>query len=77
MQSYRKISNQNTRKSPAIEGMLFNCTGELGIDDFGCLNSSLALFLLCNEPAKIKKIGARTVIADSLVPSMRASVLLP
>ena len=55
MQSYRKISNQNTKKSTGIEGPIFNRTGEMEMDHFGCLNSSLSLFLFCKEPAKKKK----------------------
>ena len=37
--------NKNTKKTPKIEAALFNCTGEMGTDNFGCLNSSL--ILLC------------------------------
>ena len=37
--SYWKMSNQNTKKSPGIEFALFNCTGEMGMDNFGYLNS--------------------------------------
>ena len=35
VQSYQKISNQNTKKSPGIEFALFNCTREMGMDYFG------------------------------------------
>ena len=38
VQSYQKCLNQNTKKSPGIEGALFNCTGKMGMDNFGCLN---------------------------------------
>ena len=41
LQSYRKMSNKNTEKSQPIEGALFNWTGEMGMDNIGCLNSSL------------------------------------
>ena len=70
MQSYRKISNQNTKKSTGIEGPIFNRTGEMEMDHFGCLNSSLSLFLFCKEPAKKKKknYGVRTLTADSHRP---------
>ena len=27
-----------------MKGALFNCTEEMEIDDFGCLNSSVSLF---------------------------------
>ena len=38
---YRKMSNQNTKKSPGIEFALFNCTGEMRMDNFVYLSSSL------------------------------------
>ena len=44
VQSYRKTSNQNTKKSPGIEFALFNCAGKMRKDNFGYLNSSLFLF---------------------------------
>ena len=44
VESYRKMSNQNTKKNPRIEVALFNCTEEMRMDNFGCLNSSLSLF---------------------------------
>ena len=46
VKSYRKIklSNQNTKKSPEIERVLFSCSGEMGMDNFSCLHSSLCLF---------------------------------
>ena len=46
--------NKNTKKSTGIEGALFNCMGEMGMDNFGCLKSSLSffLFLFYNEPAE-------------------------
>ena len=40
LQSYRKMSNQSTSKRPGIEFTLFNCTEEIGMDNFGYLNSS-------------------------------------
>ena len=39
VQSYRRMSNQNTKKSPGIEFALFNCTEEMGMDNFGYVNS--------------------------------------
>ena len=36
--------NKNTKKSSEIKRELFNCTGEMGMDNFGCLNSSFILF---------------------------------
>ena len=54
VQNYWKTSNQNTKKSTGIKFALFNCTGKMRMDNFGCLNSSLffVLFLFCNKPAK-------------------------
>ena len=54
VQSCRKILNENTKKSSGIEGSLFNCTGEMEMDNFACMNGSLYLFCLffCNKPAK-------------------------
>ena len=60
---YKAIGNQNTKKSPGIEGVLFNCTGKMGMDNFGCLNSSLFLFLFCNE-----HYGVPLLTADSPFP---------
>ena len=39
-----KTVEQNTKRSPGMKGALFNCTEEMEIDDFGCLNSSVSLF---------------------------------
>ena len=44
VQNYQEMSNQNTKKSPGIEIVLFNCTGETRIDNSGRLNSSLSSF---------------------------------
>ena len=44
LQSYRRMSNQNTKKSSGIKFAFFNCAGKMGMDNFGCLNSSLSLF---------------------------------
>ena len=51
-----KMSNQNTKKSPGIEVALFNCTGDVGMDNFGCLNISFSLnhfYFLTNLKKKI------------------------
>ena len=61
------MSNQNTKKSPGMEFALFDCTGVMGMDNCGCLNSSLSLFLFCNEPAK-KKYDVRTPTAKPPPP---------
>lgn len=39
---------QNIKKSPGIDVALSNCTGEMGIDKFRYLNSSL-YFLFCKK----------------------------
>ena len=44
IQSYRKMSNQNTNNNPGIEFALFNCTREMGTENFSCQNSLLSLF---------------------------------
>ena len=40
VRSYRKMFNQSTSKRPGIEFVLFNCTEEMGMDNFVYLNSS-------------------------------------
>ena len=64
------MANQITQKSSVIEG-----TGEVVMDNFGRLNSSLILFLFCNEPEK--KNVVRTLTAEPLPrPPIWASALL-
>ena len=50
VQSYRKMLNQNTKKSPGIGFAICNCTEEMGMD---------------NEPAK-KIYVARTFTVEPL-----------
>ena len=33
LQSYRKMLNQNTKKSPGVEFAIYNCTEEMGMDN--------------------------------------------
>ena len=41
--------NQNTKKSPGIYfRALFNCTGEMGMDNFGDQNNSLYFYFVTN-----------------------------
>ena len=47
VQNYQKMSNQNTKKSSTIQSVLFNCTGEMEMENFGYLNNSLSLFYFC------------------------------
>ena len=70
IQSYQKMLNQNTKKSPGIEFALFTCTGEMGMDSFGFLNCSLILLLFCNKPAK-KNYGIRTLTLTTGSPLSR------
>ena len=72
VQSYRKITNQNTKKNPGIEFTLFNYTRDMERNNFDCLNSSLSLILFCNEPAK--KYDARTLTVEP--PPIGSSTLL-
>ena len=51
VQSYQKMLNKNI-KSHGIKVALYNCTWEIGMDNSGCLNKSLSLFLFCNKSAK-------------------------
>ena len=51
-QAIGKFQINTTKKNPGVEGTLFNCTGEMGMNNFEYLNSSLSLFLLCDKPAK-------------------------
>ena len=69
LQSYRKMSNQNTKKSPGIKVALFNCTEGMGLDNFGCLNNSLSLFycyFVSNLPKK--NYGVRRLTAEPPSP---------
>ena len=62
------MANQNTKTSSEIEFALFNCTGEISMDNSGFLNSSVSLFLFCcNEIVKIN-YGARTLTAEPPPP---------
>ena len=57
------MSNQNVKKSPGIEFVLFNCTREIGMDNYGYLNSALYFILFCSKPAK-KIYGVRTLAVE-------------
>ena len=56
--------NQNTKKNPEIEGALFNCAGEIGMDDIGCLNSSLSLCYFYFVTSLQKNYGVRRLPAE-------------
>ena len=74
-QSYLKISNQNTKKSPGVEGALFNCTVVMWMDSFGCLNS-FELFLFYKEPVKKKNMAYVRLQLNLRPPPIRASIFL-
>ena len=68
--------NQNTKKSPRIKVAIFKCTRNMGLNIFGCLNSSFSLFLFCHE-LMIKNVMAYARIQLNLpLRSIRASTLL-
>ena len=49
--------NQNTKKSAGIEFALIDYMGEMGMDNFGCLNSSLFFFFFqTNLRKKIHRV---------------------
>ena len=71
------MSNQNNKKSSGIEDVLSNCTGKMGMDSFGCLNSSLSLFYFYFVTKLRKKIMAYIRLQLNLPPHpTRASTLL-
>ena len=62
-QSCRKILNKKTKKSPWIEGALFNCTGEIGLDNFDCMHGSLFFFFFfCDRPTKKNMANVRLLL---------------
>ena len=72
-----KTSNQNTEKSPGIEFKLFNCMGEMGMDNFAYLNNSLSLFYFYFVTNLRKKIMVDVHLQLNLPPHpIRASALL-
>ena len=63
VQSYQKMSNQNTKNRPKGEFSLFNYTGEMGMDNFGWLISSLSFFLSVTNLRK-KNYDVRTLTGE-------------
>ena len=53
IQSYRKMSKQNTKKSPGIEFTFFNCTWKMRMDNFGYLNNSLYFMSILQRTSEI------------------------
>ena len=68
VQNYQKILNQNTKKSPEIKFMLFNCTGEMEIDNFGYQNSSLFCIPTLQQACKKRFYGACMLTATTPTP---------
>lgn len=55
VQICQNMLNQNTKKSPGIYfRALFNCTGEMGMDNFGDQNNSLYFYFVTNMWKKIE-----------------------
>ena len=67
VQSYQKMSNQNTKNRPKVEFSLFNYTGEMGMDNFGWLISSLSFFLSVTNLRK-KNYDVRTLTGEPYPP---------
>ena len=65
------MSNQNTEKSSGIEFALFSRTCEMGMNNFGCLNSSLSSFYYYayNEPPPSPPTRDSTLLAGPPVLS--------
>ena len=65
------MSNKTTKKSPGIGSALFNCTGEIGMDRFSCLNSSFSLCYsyFVTNPRKKEKFMAYVRLQLKLSPS--------
>ena len=64
VQSYQKMTNQSTKKNPGITFAPFNCTREMGMDNFGYLKSSFCFISFCSDPAK-KAYGVSRLMAHS------------
>ena len=72
---YKAIEKCQIKSSRRALGTIFNCTGEVGMDNFGCLNSSLSLFF-SNEPAKKKTTAYVRLKLNLNPPPIRVSRLL-
>ena len=71
------MSNQNTKKSPGIEVAFFKCTGDMIMDNFDYLNTSLSLFsFYFVTNLRKKNYGVRTLTAQSPAPPIRASTFV-
>ena len=68
------------RRAMKIKVALFNCTGQMGMNNFGCLNTSFSLFYLyfvTNLQNKKKLLHTYTYIWTSPIsPPIRPSALL-
>ena len=76
LQSNQKMLNKNMKKSPSIKVTLFNCTGEIGIDNRDYLNSSLCLFYFYfAKNLQKNSYGVRTFTGEYPPSPIRASTL--
>ena len=75
VQSYQKIQIKTPRRAFDRVCIFLNYTGEMGMDNFGCLNSSLSLFLFCNKPVK-KKLWCTYAHSWTSPSPIQASTLL-
>ena len=71
LQIYRKMSNQNIKRSPRIRFALCRCTREMGMDNFGYLNSSL--YFISVFKGTCKKNLWRTYAYSRTFPSPHTS----
>ena len=76
LQSYGKIPNQNTKKSPGIDCALFNCARKKN-DNFSCLNCSCSSFYFYFGTNLWKKFMAYELLQLNLPrPTLWVSTLL-
>ena len=75
-----KCRIKTPRRAMKIKVALFNCTGQMGMNNFGCLNTSFSLFYLyfvTNLQNKKKLLHTYTYIWTSPTsPPIRPSTLL-
>ena len=70
------MSNQNTKKSPEFKCAPFNWAGELEMDNFSCLNSSVSVFYFYFVTKNIVNYGVHTLTVEPPSSPIRTSTLL-
>ena len=72
------MANQCKKNSPGIEDALINCTGEIKMDNFDCLNSSFSLFYFhfVKNLRKRKNYGVGTLPVEPPPSPIRGGTLL-